>query len=113
MQRGTELYVRKIVTLGQDYTFRAFVGLDGTPTNPIGVLRNPGLTGEPGEVVMLGTTYCRVGVGGVTAGNGVKPDTDGTAIACTSGDVRSGIAVSTTIQGDDAEILVLQETIEP
>lgn len=73
----------------------------------IGVVQNKPNTGEPATIFVSGVTKAKIGVGGVTAGQGVRVMTDGrfTAEAVASHSV--GVALKTNLVNEIGTILLL------
>lgn len=79
----------------------------------VGILRNhPGSTfstppdSEAATIVSTGIVKARVGITGVTAGQNVTCDDDGTIIQCTSGDVALGRALQSAVAGAITTVLL-------
>lgn len=76
----------------------------------VGVMQNkPQKAGDPATVAIAGISFVQVGTGGLTAGNQVKPASDGTGIAATAGTddgVTVGIAITTASAGQLASVLI-------
>lgn len=65
----------------------------------LGVLQNDPESGQVAIVRTSGVSKVKVGTGGLTAGQLVQADADGTAIAGASGDYVIGMALNTGAEG--------------
>lgn len=102
---------------GEDLATSQFCGIDvdssGEAVLPVqggrcvGVVRNKPAIDETVTVVSTGITKASIGITGVTAGNNVTVDDDGTIIQATSGDTSIGIALQTTPAGEIGTVLLL------
>lgn len=99
---------------GEDLSDSQFCGVnidtDGTAILPAagviaGVTRNKAVEGESATIVSTGIVMGQIGTGGVTAGDTVSCDTDGTFIA--GGTVKCGRALKTNAAGEVGSILLL------
>ena len=72
----------------------------------VGVMQNkPQHPGSPAEVAIMGITLLQVGAGGLTAGQAVKCDANGNAVAATVGtDIVRGVCVIGGAAGSVASV---------
>lgn len=102
---------------GEDLTDSQFcaVDIDGDgkaalPTQgarAIGVVQNNPDIGEAATVVVTGVVKVQVGLTGVSAGDSVTVDDDGTIIQPTSGDRAIGVSLEDTAAGLIGTVLLL------
>jgi hypothetical protein len=86
-------------------------GLAITPTadgaRAIGVCLNKPNTGEPTSIVVSGVTKAKAGVGGMTAGAGVRVMTDGRFTAEAAASHSVGVALKTVAVNEIGTVLLL------
>jgi hypothetical protein len=83
------------------------VNLPSAGAKIIGVLQNKPKSGQVADVRVLGVTKMVAGTGGVTAGDALKANSDGTALTATSGTYQIGFAESTAAAGAYATAILL------
>lgn len=72
----------------------------------LGVLQNKPKAGEAADVMALGITKVKIGVGGLTAGAVYETAADGTAIAVTAAKVGMGTVLSGGNAGEIASVTI-------